>query len=142
MFSNPLPDDELYRVYISKYAERHFIKRFAKDHKGKIWLITLESIKDDLRRVRALTNKQQVDELLHKDTFWLFKYDFAVAQSNISPKKSGNRCVVVLDSSQHRIDVLLVYAKSDLPKNVGETQYIRSFMQSEYPQYWQRFQNM
>lgn len=138
MFTNLLPDDDQYRVYTDSYAERHFIKRFAKDHKGKIWLVTFESIKDDLRRVRALEKTQQVDELWHKDEFWVFKYDFAIAKSGVAPKKSGNRCVVLLDSAAHRIDILMVYGKGDLPKNMGETQYIKSILQAEHAAAWNK----
>jgi hypothetical protein len=136
MFSDLLPDDEPYRVYIQSYAQRHFIKLFEKKHKGKIWFVTLESIKDDLRRVRALENTQQVDQLLHTDTYWLFKYDFAVALSGKSPKVSGNRCVVFLDSKTYRLDILLVYSKKNLPKNQSETSYILGIVEAEYPELW------
>jgi hypothetical protein len=136
MFTNLLPDDELYRVYINPYAERHFIKRFRKDYKGKIWLVTLESIKDDLRRVRALENTQQVDELRYKENLWLFKYDFAIAKSGKSPKGSGNRCVAILDSKKYRIEILFLYGKNDLPKNQPETVFIEQTLKDKFPEIW------
>lgn len=140
MFTNPLPDDNLYHIYIHPYAERHFLKRFEKDYKGKIWFVTLESIKDDLRRVRALEKTQQVDELKHKGVFWLFKYDFAIAKSGISAKRSGNRCVVSLDANTHKIEILLIYGKADLPKNQSETAWILKTVQSEYAGIWERLE--
>jgi hypothetical protein len=56
MFTNPLPDDEAYLVHIAPYAQQHFIKRFAKDYPGKRWKVTLDSIREDLKRVRALAH--------------------------------------------------------------------------------------
>lgn len=138
MFTNQLPDDELYRVYIDTYAERYYNKRFANDYKGKVWFITLESIKDDLRRVRAVEKTQQADELKHKDNYWLFKYDFAIAKSGISAKKSGNRCIVFLDANTHRIDILMTYKKGDLPKNIGETQFVFKMVENQFNELWKK----
>jgi hypothetical protein len=132
MFTSQLPDDEDYRVYFSDYANRHFVKRFAKDYKGKRWLVTHDSIYQDLKRVHAIARTQQVDELKSGEGCLLFKYDFAVAQTNISPKSSGNRCVVFLGVQKKRADVLLVFGKGDLPKNKGETQYILDTISAEF----------
>lgn len=138
MFSSQLPDDLEYRVYYSKYATSHFIKRFAKDYKGKRWLVTYDSIFQDLKRVHSMQSSQQVDELKSGDGCKLFKYDFAVAQTNISAKASGNRCIGFLDSKNHRIDVLMVYGKTDLPKNTPETQYIFKTVAEQFSELWAR----
>jgi hypothetical protein len=138
MFSNQLPDDQDYRVVVGAFAMRHYIKRFAKDYKGKRWDITMLSIEQDLRRVHALQSTQQVDELKRGSGCLLFKYDFAVAQSGVSPKNSGNRCVVFLDIETHAQTILLVYGKSDLPKNQHETQWIYTAVELEYPEIWKR----
>jgi len=132
MFTNPLPDDEAYLVHIAPYAQRHFIKRFAKDYPGKRWKVTLDSIREDLKRVRALAHTGQVDELRHQGPYWLFKYDFAVALSKQSPKASGNRGMVFLDSTTHVLTVLVLYGKGDLPKNRGETEYLNQVMRHEF----------
>lgn len=138
MFTNPLPDDDDYRVFFSDYAKRHYIKRFSKSYKGKRWDITLDSIFQDLKRIHVLQFSQQVDELKHGEDCKLFKYDFAIAQSGISPKSSGNRCIVFLDSKTHKQDVLLVYSKNDLPKKVKETQHIYQVIESIFPDLWNR----
>jgi hypothetical protein len=138
MFTSPLPDDEDYRIFFTDYAERHHIKRFAKDYKGRRWLITQDSIFQDLKRIHSMQMTQQVDELKNGENCRLFKYDFAVAQSGVSPKASGNRCVVFLDIAAHRQDVLMVYGKSDLPKNIRETQYIHKIVQAEFKELWER----
>ena len=139
MFINPLPDDDSYLVHIEPYAQRHFIKRFEKDYPGKRWGVTLDSIREDLKRVRALASTSQVDELQYAKGCWLFKYDFTVALSKVSPKASGNRCLVFLDSSIHQLRILLVYGKGDLPKRIGKTEYLHKIMKEEYPNYSQRF---
>ena len=133
MFTNRLPDDESYLVHISPYAQRHFIKRFEKDFPGRQWAVTLDSIREDLKRVRALASTSQVDELRHAEGYWLFKYDFTVALSKKSPKSSGNRCLVFLDSSSHQLWILLLYGKDDLPKRISETEYLNQIMKEEYP---------
>ena len=138
MFTNPLSDEEYYRVFFTNYADRHFMKRFSKDYPGKRWQVTVDSIYQDLRRVHSMQMTQQVDELKRGKDCKLFKYDFRVAQTNESPKKSGNRCVVFLDESAHRQDVLFVYSKGDLPKNVQETIHIYSIVAEQFPELWAR----
>lgn len=140
MFTSPLPDDEDYRIFFSDFAQRHYIKRFEKEFKGKRWAITLDSIFQDLKRVHSMQMSQQVDELKHGDNCKLFKYDFAVAQSGVSPKASGNRCVVFIDTERHRQDVLFVYGKKDLPKNQGETAYINKIIKDNFPEIWSTLQ--
>jgi len=138
MFTNPLPDDADYRIFFTEYAERYYIKRFAKTYKGKQWLVTQDSIFQDLKRVHAMQASQQVDELKSGKDCKLFKYDFAVAKTNVSAKASGNRCIVFLDSKQHRQDVLMVYNKSNLPKNQKETTFIYQTVASEFSTLWGR----
>ncbi len=138
MFSNQLPDNEDYKVVVSAYAMRHFVKRFAKDYKGKRWDITLTSIEASLRRIHELQLTQQVDELKRGSGCLLFKYDFAVAQSGVAAKASGNRCIVFLDIARHHQDILMVYGKTDLPKNVGETQYVYKTIENQFNESWER----
>lgn len=138
MFTNPLPDNDDYRIFFTAYAERYFIKRFAKDYKGRRWTVTQDSIFQDLKRIHSMQMTQQVDELKHGDGCKLFKYDFTVAQSGVSPKASGNRCIIFLDTAKHRQDVLMVYGKTDLPKNIKETQFIYDMVKSQFNELWER----
>jgi hypothetical protein len=140
MFTSQLPNNDDYRVIFSPYAERHFIKRFAKDYKGKRWEVTRDSIFQDLKRIHALTSSQQVDELRSGAECILFKYDFAVAQTNVSPKASGNRCLIFLDTAKQLQTVLLLYGKGDLPKNLSETQYLFSMVKNEFGDLWLRLE--
>ena len=138
MFTHLLNSNHrLFHVYFSKYAVRHFLKRFQKDYKGKQWQLTEAAIFDDLSHIAHgdydLQKTQQIDELWHDGDIWVFKYDFRVAKTNVSSKASGNRIVGVLNSKTSCINIVMIYAKTDLPKNIGETQFIKSVISEVCP---------
>lgn len=140
MFTHLLPkDDTPFGVDYSQYAERHFLKRLQKDNPGKQWLITDESIQEDLSRIayedQDLQQTQQIDELWHKDYYWIFKYDFRIAGKKESTKNSGNRLVAFLDSTKKTVEILIIFGKDDLPKNMGEQQFIKSALSEQFPEY-------
>ena len=144
MFTHRLfNDNSLFTVEFCDYAKRHYLKRFEKEYKGKQWDITVESIIQDLARIKTsdsdLQKTQQVDELWHKDNYWIFKYDFRVAQTKESTKSSGNRCIVFLDNATNRITILIIYGKGDLPKNIGEQAYIAQTLEKEFRDYMTLF---
>ena len=129
-------DNKLFSVKFDPYAKNHYLKRFEKDYSGKQWEITVESIEQDMSRIKTsdsdLQKKQQVDELWHKDSYWMFKYDFRVAQTKESTKSSGNRCIAFLNNKLEKIDILIIYGKVDLPKNVGEQAFIEQTLDKEF----------
>ena len=138
MFTHLLTkDNKLFALKFDAYAVRHNLKRFMKDYKGKQWEITQDSIIQDLMRIKTsesdLQLSNQVDELWHKDNYWIFKYDFRVAQTSESTKGSGNRCVVFLDNASNKMTILIIYGKGDLPKNIGEQAYIEKTLNDEFP---------
>jgi len=132
-------DNNLFTVKFSDYAKNHYLKRFEKDYSGKQWDVTVESIFQDLARIKTsasdLQRTQQVDELWHKDSYWIFKYDFRVAQTRESTKSSGNRCIVFLDNVMNRIEILIIFGKGDLPKNTGEQAFIEQTLTKEFQDY-------
>lgn len=137
MFTNLLPNSEkLFSVFYEDYAKRHYLNKFQKKYKGKIWDYTEDSIKQDLARLRMKNNttqrSSQIDELRYKDGKWLAKYDFKIAGSNKSSKTSGNRCVIYIDNEKDLIKILLIYNKNDLPKNTKETSFIFSTLDENY----------
>lgn len=139
MFTHQLPKDDVpFGIDYSKFAQRHYLKRFEKANPGRQWDITNEGIQEDLSRIsytdQDLQQTQQVDELWQKDDCWIFKYDFRVAGRNESTKNSGNRCIVFLDNSKKTIQILIIYGKGDLPKNMSETQYITKTLTENYPE--------
>ena len=132
-------DNNLFTVKFSDYAKSHFLKRFQKDYRGKQWDITVESIFQDMARIKTgdsdLQRTGQVDELWHKDCYWIFKYDFRVAQTKESTKSSGNRCVAFLDNAENKIEILVIFGKGDLPKNTGEQAFIEQTLIKEFKGY-------
>jgi hypothetical protein len=129
-------DNNLFAVKFSDYAKRHYLKRFKKEYHGKQWDITVESILQDMARIKTvdsdLQKTQQADELWQKDNYWVFKYDFRVAQTKESTKSSGNRCVAFLDNSADKIIILIIYGKGDLPKNIGERAFIEQTLNENF----------
>ena len=88
-----------------------------------------------LRTENNVTQKTtQIDQLYYFDEHWLFKYDFRVAGTNQSTKSSGNRIVGFIDNKANKIEILLIYNKTDLPKNKGETAYIIDTIKENYPE--------
>jgi hypothetical protein len=140
MFTHLLTiDNILFTVKFSSYAESHYLKIFEKDYKGRQWNITVESIFQDMSRIKTsdsdLQKTQQADELWHKENRWIFKYDFRVAQTKESAKSSGNRCVAFLDNTTNKIIILLIFGKDDLPKNMGEQAFIEQTLNKEFKDY-------
>ena len=138
MFTHQIQSsNNLFTVDFSDYSKRYYLKRFEKDYKGRQWDITVESILQDLARIRTsdLQKTQQVDELWQKDSFWIFKYDFRVAQTKESTKSSGNRCIAFLDNVANKIEILMIFGKGDLPKNKGEQAFIQQILEEEFGDY-------
>ena len=143
MFTHLLPNDNnLFTVKFSDFAKSHFLKRFEKDYRGAQWQVTVDSVFQDLARIKTgdsdLQRTQQVDELWHKDNCWIFKYDFRVAQTRDSTKASGNRCVAFLDNAANSVEIFIIFGKGDLPKNIGEQAYIEQTLVKEFREYMDR----
>ena len=61
----------------------------------------------------------------------LVKLDFAVEGTRISPKASGNRCILIVDEDTRAVKILLVYSKNEIsPPN--ETQKWKAIIKGEY----------
>lgn len=137
MFTNHIiSDDLLIRVEFSKYSINHFLKKFRKNYKGKQWEVTEESIFNELSRMAFKDNNlqfsQQVDELRYFDNQWIFKYDFSVAKTRLSPKTSGNRCIVYLCMRRRLMKIMVIYNKNNLPGNCSETRFIEEIIKNEF----------
>lgn len=129
MLIHRLPNNnELFSVTYTKYSQRHYLKDFKKNYKGKQWDFTEKSIMQDLSRLRMENNttqfSAQIDELKYDNGEYLAKYDFKIAQTNESTKSSGNRCVIYINDKKSIIKILIIYGKTNLPKNKDETKYI------------------
>jgi hypothetical protein len=108
-------DNNLFTVKFSGYAKSHYQKRFEKDYKGRQWDVTVESILQDMARIKTsdsdLQKMQQVT------------------------KSSGNRCIAFLDNAANRIEIMLIFGKGDLPKNIGEQAFIEQTLKENFRDY-------
>ena len=76
-----------------------------------------------------LTNR--ADLIFATDNFRLVKLDFAIFGLKISPKSSGNRCILFIDGNTKVVRILLVYSKNDLPAH-HETAEWKNLVKSQY----------
>lgn len=108
-----------YAVFIEEFAQKHYIKSFAKKYKGKQWEVTLYAINSMLARYDNLAPNHKpidskVDVICPCRQFMIIKLDFAIAGTQVSPKSSDNRVIAAVDTEKKVIKILLVYSKNDI----------------------------
>jgi len=105
-----------YDILVGEYAEYHFIKSFKKKYK-KARDETFDTIKNMLSRIDRLILTTKAEKIHICETGYIAKCEFKIAWSNESAKSSWNRIIVYVDESNMKIDILLVYAKTDIKWN-------------------------
>ena len=121
-----------YNVVFEPFAERHFMKSFAKKYKSK-WMKTRDYIEFMCGRIDNVLESQRADLIASSldGCYRLVKLDFAIFGIKMSPKRSGNRCILCVDDRLGLVRVLLVYAITDLPSR-NETQEWKRLVKDEY----------
>lgn len=129
--------DLSFRVEFTSYAETHFCREFYKKYKGKQWVETRRTIVDTLERAFLVQHTKLIDVLKYsqEDNIGIFKYDFKVAGTNVSPKFSGNRAIFSLCNKTGIIKILLVYGKNNCDKRHTETKWIFEHIKNTFPEY-------
>ena len=123
-----------YRVLFSDYATRHFLKDFEKKYKGA-WTITRKAIVGQLKNVDMLIDSGRTNPPIHYSDDrkkYILKHEFAVAGTKKSPKSSGCRLIALVDTSQRMVQILLIYHKSHVAKNMGETAWWERIVKTEF----------
>jgi len=128
-----------FKVSFSDFAKTHYRKKFRKKYSEKEWEITEKSIVLSLERAYQLKDTDRLDCIKFCEPYRLFKFEFAVAGTRESPKKSGNRIILFLDNEKGSIDILLIYHKDDLEKRNSETAAWKKLIQNNYPEIWRKF---
>ena len=119
-----------YRVQFEPFTELHDIKQFHKAYKDK-WLATERTIIAVCERIDNMLQYNRADLISVSGCNKLVKLDFAVEGTRMSPKTSGNRCVLFVDEDTRAVKILLVYSKNEIsPPN--ETQKWKNFIKNEY----------
>lgn len=130
-------DQQKYKVEIAEFAERHFIKKFEKKYKTQ-WEKTKETLIFECEHIQNMLLSQRADLITTSEGCQLVKLDFAVFGTKISPKKSGNRCILAVDNNLHIVKIMLVYAKTDLPPR-NETQEWKKLIKVNFPKTGEKF---
>ncbi len=123
-------DQQKYRVIFDNYAERHFVKNFEKKYRSQ-WDRTRNDILFMCEHIHNMLKTNRADLISMSDNFRLVKLDFAIFGIKISPKASGNRCILLLDDRNAIVRVLLVYSKNDISTR-NETQEWKNIIRKQY----------
>ncbi len=126
-----------FSVQFEKFAESHYIKGFEKKYKSH-WDTTKKAIIAALERIDALLLTDRAETISVKGDLKLIKTKFRVDGTKESAKTSGNRCIVVCDTKNRDVVVLLVYGKTDLSGH-NETAEWQIIIRDNYPEYCHLF---
>jgi hypothetical protein len=121
-----------YNVVFEDYTKRHFIKNFEKKYKSK-WNKTQDDVIFVCEHIENMLLTKRADLISVAENSRLVKLDFAIFGLKVSPKSSGNRCILFLDDEIKIVKVLLVYSKNDISTN-NETQTWKNIIKSQYPE--------
>jgi len=103
-----------YEVIIELFAERHFIKTFAKKYK-KDWDFTLSALIREFQSFDVILEKSIAEEITDRNAnIVICKTEFKISGTQESRHSSGNRCIVAIHKNTNKVCVLLVYNKNDL----------------------------
>ena len=124
-------DQYKYKVIFEDFTKRHFIKNFEKRYKSQ-WRKTQDDIVFVCEHIENMLLTKRADLISSADNYRLVKLDFAIFGLKVSPKTSGNRCILLLDDDMRIVTVLLVYSKNDISIR-NETQEWKKIIKGQYP---------
>ena len=119
-----------YNVTFEDYTKRHYRKNFAKKYKDK-WDETENAIISVCEHIDNMLLHSRADLISTVGSYKLIKLDFAVAGTYMSPKASGNRCILFVNEDMRSVRILLVYSKDEICEP-NETQKWKSIIQNKY----------
>lgn len=123
-----------YRVVFEPFAERHFVKSFAKKYPGA-WERTRNALELEFSFVEHLFDKT-IAERVHVSSDGIraiCKTEFKIAGTQESRHGSGNRCIIALHAGEKLVRILLVYSKTDV-KGSRETNWWEQVIKDAYPE--------
>ena len=119
-----------YRVIFEEYTDRHFVKKFRKEYKDK-WTNTERVIVSVCERIDNMLQYNRADLISAIRCYKLVKLDFAVEGTRMSPKASGNRCILFIEEDTRSVRILLVYSKNEISEK-NETLWWKNIVKNEY----------
>jgi len=126
--------NQKYKVSFSDFSEKKYRKSFSKKYGKRAWVATETSIKESLERVANIEGKDILDFICNTSNNTIFaKYSFRIANSNICPKISGNRCILEICNTKRCVKVLFVYCKDHIPpKEKSETNWWKQVISDNF----------
>jgi hypothetical protein len=82
-------------------------------------------------RIDNMLKYNRADLIAETNELQLVKLDFAVEGTHMSPKASGNRCILFVDNAIRLVRILLVYSKDEISEP-NETQKWKAIIKKEY----------
>ena len=122
-----------YIVVLESFAERHFMKSFAKKYKGA-WDFTWKYLGKEFEQIDLLFLRNTAEIIGFSKEIKLCKTEFKIAGTDQSRHGSGNRCIVAIHADTKIVNVLLVYHKNDLGEG-NETVKWKQLIKDNYPEY-------
>jgi len=123
-----------YIVTIEPFADRHYIRTFAKKYKNA-WDFTLSALIREFQSFDVILEKTIAEEITDRNAdVVICKTEFKISGAQESRHGSGNRCIVAKHKNTNKICVLLVYNKNDLGDR-NETANWKNVIKENYPEY-------
>src|SRR3989344_2685267 len=123
-----------YAVTIEPFADRHYIRTFAKKYK-KAWDFTLSALIREFQSFDVILEKTIAEEITDRNAdVVICKTEFKISGTKKSRHGSGNRCIVAKHKNTNKICVLLVYNKNNLGGG-NETANWKNVIKENYPEY-------
>jgi hypothetical protein len=123
-----------YAVTIEPFADRHYIRTFAKKYK-KAWDFTLSALVREFQSFDVILKKTIAEEITDRNVdVVICKTEFKISGTQESRHGSGNRCIVAKHKNTNKVCVLLVYHKNDLGGG-NETANWKNVIKENYPEY-------
>lgn len=122
-----------YRAVFEPFAEKHYIKSFAKKYKGA-WDFTFNLLEKEFGQIDLLFEKSIAEIITDSKNIKICKVEFKIAGTNQSRKGSGNRCIVAIHKDANMVNVLLIYHKTHLGDG-NETAKWKQVIKNNYPKY-------
>lgn len=126
-----------YSVSFDNFAERHYIKDFAKKYKSN-WIKTRSTIEEVCKRIDNMLSYKRADLISSAGEHKLIKLDFAVEGKRQSPKTAGNRCILVVNEETRSVKIILVYSKNHI-SSPNETKKWKTLVKDNFPSYRELF---
>ncbi|OJI08666.1 MAG: hypothetical protein COV08_03190 [Candidatus Vogelbacteria bacterium CG10_big_fil_rev_8_21_14_0_10_49_38] len=123
-----------YAVTIEPFADRHYIRTFAKKYK-RAWDFTLSALVREFQSFDVILEKSITEEITDRNAdVVICKTEFKISGTQESRHGSGNRCIVAKHKNTNKVCVLLVYHKNDLGGG-NETANWKNVIKENYPEY-------